>query len=45
MFFEFGDEEIEEVRRRLMDSIEPLFGAHERATFLFQGPIWYLEKL
>jgi ubiquinone/menaquinone biosynthesis C-methylase UbiE len=41
---EYGDEEIEDVRRWLTENITPLFGDMKEANFLFQGPIWYMEK-
>jgi hypothetical protein len=31
-------------RHWLMHSITPLFEHREEAHFLFQGPIWYLQK-
>jgi SAM-dependent methyltransferase len=42
---EGGGESIEEARAWLAESIEPLFGETDEATFMFQGPIWYLERL
>lgn len=41
---EFGSEEIEEVRLWLTESIKPLFGDSEEASFLFNAPIWFLQK-
>jgi ubiquinone/menaquinone biosynthesis C-methylase UbiE len=40
---EYGAEEIDEVRRWLIDSIKPLFGETREASFLFNSPIWYLQ--
>lgn len=40
---EYGDELIEDVRGWLTENIEPFFGDMQEASFLFQGPIWYLE--
>jgi general stress protein 26 len=41
---EGGCEHLADVRHWLMDSITPLFENREEAHFLFQGPIWYLQK-
>ena len=41
---EYGDEEVDEVRRWLIDSIKPLFGATREVSFSFNSPIWYLQK-
>ena len=41
---EYGEEEIEDARRWLTESNAPLFGDMKEASFLFQGPIWYLKK-
>lgn len=41
---EYGNEEISDVRRRLIESIKPFFGKQEEASFLFNAPIWYLQK-
>jgi SAM-dependent methyltransferase len=41
---EGGREHLADVRRWLMDNITPLFENREDAHFLFQGPIWYLQK-
>ena len=41
---EFGQEEIDEVRCWLTESIKPLFGNLEEASFLFNAPIWYLKS-
>lgn len=40
---EYGDENIEDVRRWLTENIGSLFADLKEATFLFQGPIWYLH--
>ncbi|HYJ47058.1 MAG TPA: hypothetical protein VEV81_10630, partial [Pyrinomonadaceae bacterium] len=42
---EYGREKIEAVRDWLTQGIEPLYGDTGEASFLFQGPVWYLEKL
>jgi len=42
---ECGDEEIGEVRLWLTETIKLLFGELTEGTFLFNGPIWYLQKL
>lgn len=42
---EFGDDEINEARRWLTESIKPLFGGLNEASFLFNAPIWYLKKM
>jgi len=41
---EYGEEAIEDVRSWLAESVNPLFGEMKLASFLFQGPIWYMEK-
>jgi SAM-dependent methyltransferase len=41
---EVGGEDISEVRQGLMENLTPLFGDLKEATFLFNGPIWYLNK-
>jgi hypothetical protein len=41
---EGGCEHLTDVRHWLMHSITPLFEDREVAHFLFQGPIWYLQK-
>jgi SAM-dependent methyltransferase len=41
---ECGSEDINEVRRWLTETLKPLFGDLEGATFLFHGPIWYLKS-
>jgi SAM-dependent methyltransferase len=41
---EGGSEDINEVRLWLAENIKPLFGELKEATFLFHGPIWYLQK-
>src|SRR5947209_652829 len=41
---EFGCEEIDEARRWLTESIKPLFGDFEEASFLFNSPLWFLQK-
>ncbi|MBA2732152.1 MAG: class I SAM-dependent methyltransferase [Acidobacteria bacterium] len=41
---EVGGEDINEVRRWLMETLKPLFGNLEEAIFPFHGPIWYLQK-
>ena len=41
---EYGNEEIDEVRRWLVNSIKPLFGATREVSFLFNSPIWFLQK-
>jgi SAM-dependent methyltransferase len=42
---EGGDESIDSARAWLAESLVPLFGGVDEATFLFQGPIWFLERL
>jgi SAM-dependent methyltransferase len=42
---EGGDESIDAARAWLAESTGPLFGGRAEATFIFQGPIWYLERL
>jgi SAM-dependent methyltransferase len=41
---EGGRETIDEARAWLAESLGPLFGGMNEATFLFQGPIWYLKS-
>jgi hypothetical protein len=41
---EGGRENLADVRHWLMQSITPLFENREDAHFLFQGPIWFLQK-
>lgn len=41
---EVGGADISEVRLWLRENLKPLFGELKEATFLFNGPIWYLEK-
>lgn len=41
---EYGEQEISDVRRQLINSIKPLFGKRAEASFLFNSPIWYLRK-
>jgi ubiquinone/menaquinone biosynthesis C-methylase UbiE len=41
---EGGREQLADVRHWLIHSILPLFENREDAHFLFQGPIWYLQK-
>jgi len=41
---EGGSEDINEVRRWMTESLKPLFRELKEATFLFYGPIWYLQK-
>jgi SAM-dependent methyltransferase len=41
---EGGTEEIGEVRLWLTENLAPLFGDLKEATFLFHGPIWYLQR-
>jgi SAM-dependent methyltransferase len=41
---EGGGEDINEVKLWLTKNLGPLFGDLEEATFLFHGPIWYLQK-
>jgi SAM-dependent methyltransferase len=41
---EGGTEEVDEVRRWLQGNLAPLFGELKEATFLFYGPIWYLQR-
>jgi SAM-dependent methyltransferase len=41
---EGGCEHLTDVRHWLMHSITPLFEDREDAHFLFQGPIWFLQK-
>ncbi len=40
---EVGGEDIQEVRLWLTENLKPLFGDLKEATFLFNGPIWYLK--
>jgi len=42
---EGGGESLDEAWAWLAQSVGPLFGGADEATFLFQGPIWYLERL
>jgi SAM-dependent methyltransferase len=41
---ECGSEEINEVRHWLAEQLKPLFGDLAEGTFVFHGPIWYLEN-
>ncbi|HKC63431.1 MAG TPA: class I SAM-dependent methyltransferase [Pyrinomonadaceae bacterium] len=41
---EFGNEEIDEVRLWLTESIKPLFDGLNEASFIFNAPIWFLQK-
>lgn len=41
---EVGGEDISAVRLWLGENLKPLFGDLKEATFLFNGPIWYLRK-
>lgn len=41
---EVGGEDISEVRRWLTENLKPLFRDLKEATFLFHGPIWYLNN-
>ena len=41
---EGGSEDIGEVRLWLTENLKPLFGDLQEATFLFHGPVWYLQK-
>jgi SAM-dependent methyltransferase len=41
---EVGGRDIEEVRNWLTENIKPLFGNIEAANFLFNAPIWYLQR-
>ena len=41
---EYGDEQIDGVRLWLTENLKPLFGELQETTFLFYGPIWYLQK-
>lgn len=41
---EVGGEDINEVRRWLMETLKPLFGKLQEAAFPFYGPIWYLKN-
>jgi SAM-dependent methyltransferase len=41
---EGGDEEIDEVRSWLKRTLQPLFGDSKELSFLFGGPVWYLQK-
>ena len=41
---EGGREGIEDVRRRLAESLETVFDGREELTFHFGGPIWFLQK-
>lgn len=41
---EYGDEQIDRVRLWLTENLKPLFGELRETTFLFHGPIWYLQK-
>jgi SAM-dependent methyltransferase len=41
---EAGQKNIDAVRLSLRENLEPLFGDSPAATFLFNGPIWYLQK-
>ena len=40
---EGGSEAIEDVKQWLRDEVSPYFRAHQ-GTFVFAGPIWYLQK-
>jgi SAM-dependent methyltransferase len=42
---EGGGESIDEARAWLAERLAPLFAGLDEATFLFRGPIWYLEKM
>jgi SAM-dependent methyltransferase len=42
---EGGTEEIGEVRLRLRENLEPIFGDLKEATFAFHGPVWYLQRI
>jgi SAM-dependent methyltransferase len=41
---EVGGEDINEVKQWLRENLKPLFVDLKEATFLFHGPIWYLQK-
>lgn len=41
---ECGSEEIGQVRRWLTENIQRLFGELKEGSFIFGGPIWYLQK-
>jgi ubiquinone/menaquinone biosynthesis C-methylase UbiE len=41
---EGGKERIEDVRRWLTENLTPFFAGRAEATFMFRGPIWYLQK-
>lgn len=41
---EVGGEDIGDVRRWLLERIEPLFGGAPEAAFLFRAPVWYLRR-
>jgi SAM-dependent methyltransferase len=41
---EYGKEEIGEVRGWLINNIRPLLSGTQEACFLFDSPIWYLQK-
>ena len=41
---EGGSQSIDDVRQWLSGNIKPLFGDKSEATFMFRGPIWYLQK-
>lgn len=41
---EGGVENIGDVKAWLAKGVEPFFRGREKATFLFTGPVWYLQK-
>lgn len=42
---EYGSEDINEVRRWLTEGIKPLYAELQEAELIFDGVIWYLEKV
>lgn len=41
---EAGGEDLARINRRLLAGARPFFAGRDAGTFLFRGPVWYLQK-